>query len=99
VPAVDLAQAGGPGADAVALVPGGGGAVRATAPVGRPGAGPLWLVSASGVAHGVVDDDTAAALGVAAAEPAPEAALRLLPVGPALDVRQVVRAVDVLPAG
>lgn len=98
-PAVDLAQAGGPGADAVALVPGGGGAVRATAPGRPPGAGPLWLVSGSGVAHGVVDDDTAAALGVTAAEPAPEAALRLLPVGPALDVRQVVRAVDVLPAG
>jgi type VII secretion protein EccB len=97
--AVDLAQAGGTGADAVVLVPGGGGAVRATAPGRPPGAGPLWLVSGSGVAHGVVDDETAAALGVTAAEPAPEAALRLLPVGPALDVQQVVRTVDVLPAG
>ena len=96
--AVDLAQAGGTGADAV-LVPGGGGAVRATAPGRPPGTGPLWLVSGSGVAHAVADGETAAALGVSAAEPAPEAALRLLPVGPALDVGQVVRTVDVLPAG
>jgi type VII secretion protein EccB len=98
-PAVDLARAGGAGADAVVLRPGGGGAVRATAPGRAPGTGPLWLVSGSGVAHNVVDDDTAAVLGVTAAEPAPEAALRLLPVGPALDLRRTVRTADVLPAG
>ena len=44
-----------------------------------PGAGPLWLVSATGVAYGVADAASAAALGIARAEPAPEAALRMLP--------------------
>ncbi len=88
-----FAQAG--GADAVVLVPGGGGAVRATGPGRAPGTGPLWLVSATGVTHGVVDGATAEALGVRAAEPAPEAALRLLPVGPTLDVHRAVRTVDV----
>lgn len=96
---VDLAQADGPGerADAVVLVPAGGGAVRATGPGRALGAGPLWLVAATGVAYGVVDDATAQALGVTAAEPAPEWALRLLPVGGTLDVSAAERTVDVLP--
>jgi type VII secretion protein EccB len=98
-PVVPLAQDGGEAADAVVLAPAGGGAVRATGPGRTPGAGPLWLVSATGTAYGVADDATAAALGVTAAEPAPEAALRLLPVGGALDVHRAVRTVDVLPAG
>jgi hypothetical protein len=55
-------------------------------------------VSGSGVAHGVADEDTAAALGVAAAEPAPEAALRLLPTGPTLDLAAASQVVDVLPS-
>lgn len=96
---VDLAQADGPGerADAVVLVPAGGGAVRATGPGRAPGAGPLWLVAATGVAYGVADEATAQALGVTAAEPAPEWALRLLPVGGTLDVGAAERTVDVLP--
>ena len=73
--------------------------MRATGPGRAPGAGPLWLVSATGTTYGVIDDATAAALGLTAAEPAPEAALRLLPVGGALDVHRAVRTVDVLPAG
>ncbi len=94
---VTLAQADGPGEriDAVAVGP--GGAVRATAPGRPPGAGPLWLVSGTGVAYGVADDATAAALGITTAEPAPEAALRLLPAGPTLDLAAADRVVDVLP--
>jgi type VII secretion protein EccB len=96
---VTMAQADGPGerVDAVALGP--GGAVRATGPGRGPGAGPLWLLSATGVGYGVADEATAAALGLDAAEPAPEAALRLLPAGPALDLAQAGRVVDVLPVG
>jgi type VII secretion protein EccB len=96
---VELAQADGPGdrVDAVAVGP--GGAVRATGPGGEPGAGPLWLVSGSGVAHGVADEATAAALGITTAAPAPEAALRLLPAGPTLDLAAAGRVVDVLPGG
>jgi type VII secretion protein EccB len=94
-----LAQADGAGerVDAVAL--GAGGAVRATAPGRAPGAGPLWLLSGSGVGYGVTDDATAAALGITAATPAPEAALRLLPTGPTLDLAQAGQVVDGLPPG
>jgi hypothetical protein len=93
---VALAQADGRGekVDTVAL--GAGGAVRATGPGRPPGAGPLWLVSAAGVGYGVADEPTAAALGVvtAAVQPAPEAALRLLPAGKPLDLADATRAVD-----
>lgn len=97
--AVDLVQADGTGerADAVVLAPAGGGAVRATGPGRSPGTGPLWLVAATGVAYGVADDATAAALGVTAAEPAPEWGLRLLPVGATLDLALAEQTVDVLP--
>ena len=98
-PVVALAGAdgAGPALDAVAV--GAGGAVRATAPGVPPGAGTVWLVSASGVAYGVADEPTAAALGIADPAPAPEAVLRLLPVGPVLDVGPAARAVDVPVAG
>ena len=94
---VTLAQADGPGERVDAVAIGAGGPVRATAPGRAPGAGPLWLVSGTGVAHGVADDATAAALGITATEPAPEAALRLLPTGPTLDAAAAGRTVDVLP--
>jgi hypothetical protein len=68
--------------------------VRATAQGVPAGTGALWVVSAAGVAHGVPDDASAAALGITAAAPAPEAALRLLPTGPSLDVAAAGRAVD-----
>jgi type VII secretion protein EccB len=96
---VALAQADGTGERVDAVTVGAGGAVRATAPGRAPGAGPLWLVSGSGVASGVADDATAVALGVTAAGPAPEAALRLLPTGPVLDLAQAGRVVDVLRSG
>jgi type VII secretion protein EccB len=91
---VALARADGAGdaLDAVAVGP--GGAVLATAQGVPAGTGALWMVSAAGVAHGVPDDASAAALGITAAAPAPEAALRLLPTGPSLDVAAAGRAVD-----
>ncbi|MHA6792746.1 type VII secretion protein EccB [Pseudonocardia bannensis] len=95
---VALAQADGAGerADTVLLAPGGGGPVRATVPGQPAGTGPLWLVSATGVGHGVPDDASAAALGITRSDPAPETALRLLPTGPALDVADAARVIDVV---
>jgi type VII secretion protein EccB len=97
-PVVSLAAADGAGPGPDAVVVGAGGAVRATAPGVPAGAGTVWLVSATGVAHGVADEATAAALGITDPAPAPEAALRLLPVGPVLDVRPAARAADVVQA-
>ena len=95
-PTVVLAAADGPGARVDAVAVGAGGAVRATAPGVPAGAGTVWLVSASGVANGVADQASAAALGMTDPAPAPEAALRLLPTGPVLDVAGATGAVDVL---
>ncbi|MFR9804251.1 type VII secretion protein EccB [Pseudonocardia sp. RS010] len=79
------------GGDAAAAVLLGGGPVRAVSPTGG---GTVWLVSASGVVHGVADAGTAAALGLPPALPAaPEAALRLLPQGDRLDLAAARRAV------
>lgn len=79
------------GGEAVAAVLLGGGPVRAVSPTGG---GTVWLVSASAIAHGVSDADTAAALGLPPALPAaPEAALRLLPQGGRLDLADARRAV------
>jgi type VII secretion protein EccB len=79
------------GGDAVAAVLFGGGPVRAVSPTGG---GTAWLVSASGIVHGVADAATAAALGLPTALPAaPEAALRLLPQGGRLDLAEARRAV------
>jgi type VII secretion protein EccB len=97
--AVTLARADGPGEALDAVVVGAGGAVRATAQGVAAGTGTLWVVSAAGVAHGVPDDASAAALGITAAAPAPESALRLLPAGPPLDIHGADRAVDVAVAG
>lgn len=96
---VVLARADGAGDAPDAVAVGAGGAVRATAPGVPAGVGTLWVVSASGVAHGVPDDRSAAALGIAAAAAGPEAALRLLPVGPPLDVAGADRAADVVTSG
>jgi type VII secretion protein EccB len=92
---VALAQADGAGERVDAVAVGAGGAVRATGPGRAPGAGPLWLVSATGVGYGVAGDPTATALGITVADPAPEAALRLLPTGQTLDLADASRVVDV----
>jgi type VII secretion protein EccB len=81
--------------DGATVVVGAGGAVRATAPGVPPGAGTLWVLTPGGVAHGVADDATAAALGITRVAPAPEAALRLLPTGPTLDVAGAGRTLGV----
>ena len=96
---VTLAQADGRGEKVDTVAVGAGGAVRATGPGRAPGAGPLWLVSAAGVGYGVADEPTAAALGIvpAAALPAPEAALRLLPSGRPLDLADAARVIDTSP--
>jgi type VII secretion protein EccB len=93
---VALAQADGPGERVDAVAVGAGGALH-TGP--DAASGPLWLVSSTGVVHGIADDATAAALGVTTSAPAPEAVLRLMPAGPALDLAAAGRVVDVLPAG
>jgi type VII secretion protein EccB len=98
-PVVPLAGADGAGAGLDAVAVGAGGAVRATAPGVPAGAGTVWLVSASGVAHGVADEATAAALGITDPAPAPEAVLRLLPTGSVLDVGAATLAADVPVAG
>ncbi|GAA1877958.1 type VII secretion protein EccB [Pseudonocardia ailaonensis] len=75
----------------VRAVVGAGGAVRSVSPTGG---GTVWLISSAGTAHGVADAPTASALGLPGALPdAPEAMLRLLPTGPALDLGEVRRAV------
>ncbi len=91
---VGLVQADGPGSRVDAVAVGAGAAVRAAARGSGSGAGSLWLVSATGVAYRVVDDATAAALGITAAESAPEAVLRLLPSGRPLDVSEAGRVLD-----
>ena len=64
----------------------GGGPVRAVSPTGG---GALWLVSAAGVAYGVADAETAAALGLpSVVAGAPESILRLLPRGGTVDLAQ-----------
>lgn len=94
---VPLAQADGPGPRLDAAVVGPGGPVRTAVPGGAEGA--LWLISATGVRHGVVDAPTAQALGVGPAAPVPAAVLRLLPEGPVLDLADAAHVVDVLPNG
>jgi hypothetical protein len=91
-PTVVLAGADGPGPRADAVAVGAGGPVRATAPGVPVGVGTVWLVSATGVANGVADEASAAALGIADPAPAPEAALRLLPTGPVLDLAAATRS-------
>ncbi|GEL22746.1 hypothetical protein PSU4_17000 [Pseudonocardia sulfidoxydans NBRC 16205] len=90
---VDLAQGdgAGPRADAVVLGAGAGGAVRLASDPAR-----LALVSTTGVLHPITGTGTAEALGVTDAADAPDWALRLLPVGPGLDLDAVTRTVDVL---
>lgn len=90
---VGLAQAdqAGPRADAVVLGAGAGGPIRLASDPSR-----LALVSTTGVLHPVTDEGTAEALGIGDAADAPDWALRLLPVGPALDLAAATRMVDVL---
>ncbi|MCW0214638.1 MAG: type VII secretion protein EccB [Pseudonocardia sp.] len=91
---VELAGADGSGPRTDTVVLHDPGPVRART---AAGGGTLWLVSGAGVAYGVADEATGAALGVRAVPDAPEAALRLLPAGPALDLAGARAVVDGLP--
>jgi type VII secretion protein EccB len=63
----------------------GGGPVRAVSPTGG---GAVWLVSGSGVAYGIADQETADALTLGPIPTAPESLLRLLPRGATLSVTE-----------
>lgn len=79
--AATLAQAdgSGPAVDAVYVPPGRSAYVR-----GAPEGGTRYLITDTGVRFAIPDDDTARALGLAAAAPAPWPVLRVLPLGPQL---------------
>jgi type VII secretion protein EccB len=58
--------------------------------------GQVLLLGPNGVVHRVTDEDTAAALGVGAVEPAPGAVMDLLPAGAPLDLADATAAVQTL---
>ncbi|MGQ0572995.1 MAG: type VII secretion protein EccB [Pseudonocardia sp.] len=92
-----LAQADGPGERLDSVVLGaGGGPVRSVPAGGAAEAGVLFLISETGIAYGVAPGETPRMLGVTVAPPAPEAAVRLLPGGPAVDAADAGRLVDVM---
>lgn len=93
---VRLAQADGSGPLLDEVVLGaGGGPVRSVSAAGPLDSGGLALVSETGVVHGIADADTARALGIRAALPAPKEALDLLPAAPGLDLGTAGALVDV----
>lgn len=102
---VKLAQRDGSGErlDEVFLPTGRGAAVRGVVPDQPPGTGTIFLVTDTGVKFGVpawgelTADKLAESLGLNDIRPAPEAILRLLPIGPALDPDQAVRTFDSVP--
>jgi type VII secretion protein EccB len=101
---VTLAQADGSGdyLDQVFLPPGKGAAVRGVVPDQPPNTGTIYLVTDLGTKFGIPSTakassiDLAAALGLGNFQPAPEAILRLLPKGAALDPA-AVRRFDAMP--
>lgn len=98
---VKLAQADGPGdaLDEVFLPPGRGAVVRSVVPGQDFGTGTIFLVTDQGVKFGVPSVEVARALGLGERfDPAPEAIVRLLPTGPALDPQAAVLTFDRVPA-
>jgi type VII secretion protein EccB len=89
-----LAQGDGAGSRVDAVAVGAGGAVHAVGAEPGAGSGLVWLISAAGVGHPVLDAQTAAAIGVASPEPAPAAVLALLPTGPEIDLRSAGLLLD-----
>lgn len=87
-PAARLVQADGdgPAVDAVSLPAGRSAVVRSVGLTGRgPSAGPMFLVTDSGVLHGIRDNEAADSLGITVPpQPAPWPVLSLLPRGPEL---------------
>jgi len=101
---VKLAQADGSGdlLDEVFLQPGKGASVRGIVPDQPAGTGAIYLVTDLGTKFGVPgtaqvpSGELAAALGLGDFQPAPQAILRLLPKGAALDP-SAIRAFDAVP--
>lgn len=81
-----------------------GAAVQGVVPEQVFGTGTIFLVSDQGVKYGVPNwsggsaAQLAAGLGMTKISPAPEAVLRLLPIGPALDPDLAIRTFDAAPA-
>lgn len=102
---VKLAQRDGSGErlDEVFMPTGRGAAVRGVVPGQPAGTGTIFLVTDTGVKFGVPNwndlgaDKLAETLGLSNIQPAPEAILRLLPIGPALDPDQAARTFDSVP--
>jgi len=100
---VKLAQSDGSGdrLDQVLIAAGKGAAVQGTVPAGQArGTGQIWLVTDQGVRYPVPNVDIAAALGMGTQfDPAPEAILKVLPIGPALDPAEAIRTFDTIDTG
>ncbi|HEY0637649.1 MAG TPA: type VII secretion protein EccB [Pseudonocardiaceae bacterium] len=102
---VKLAQHDGSGdrLDYVFVPTGRGAAVRGVVPGQPDGTGTIFLVTDNGAKFGVPSwngrsaTELAGAIGLTTIRPAPEAILRLLPSGPALDPDQAVRTFDSVP--
>lgn len=85
----------GPKLDQVSL-PGGFALVAAAIAPGQRGAGGRWLVSETGVAYPIQDEETAQALGVKVVAPVPSDALKAMPQGSPLDLTEANKTVDQL---
>lgn len=100
---VKLAQSDGSGdrLDQVLIAAGKGAAVQGTVPAGQTrGTGEIWLVTDQGVRYPVPNVDIAAALGMGTQfDPAPQAIMKVLPIGPALDPDEAIRTFDTIDTG
>lgn len=92
---VPSAGAGAGGADRVFVPPARGALVRGVVPGQAPTSGSIFLVTDLGFRYGVPSLEVAVALGLGeTTQPAPEAVLDLLPLGPPLDPRIALRLFD-----
>ncbi|MDQ3154738.1 MAG: type VII secretion protein EccB [Actinomycetota bacterium] len=83
------------GADQVFVPPSRGALVRGVVPGQEPGSGSIFLVTDLGFRYGVPSLEIAAALGLGeTTQPAPEAVLDLLPIGPSLDPQIALQLFD-----
>lgn len=82
-------------ADGVFLPPSKGALVRGVVPGQDPDSGAIFLITDLGFRYGVPSIDVAKALGLGdATQPAPEAILDLLPIGPSLDPQAALELFD-----
>ena len=82
-------------ADKVFLPPSRGALVRGVVPGQDPGSGAIFLVTDQGYRYGVPSMEVAQAIGLGdTTQPAPEAILDLLPIGPSLDPQAALELYD-----